>query len=140
MGAFLDRGGVVQAVDQCRQAERVGEQDAFLPRRRTDLADRGHEFDALDPFRRRQVDVAGEGMQVFHGGSHHLAHPRIRCRCHLFEHGIRNRFRRQLPHLHLPLANGYVRFRQPIVSGIHLTGKLQNRVYFYYEEGDASEH
>ena len=39
MGAFLDRGGVVQAVDQRRQTKRVGEQNAFLPRRRADLAD-----------------------------------------------------------------------------------------------------
>src|SRR5438045_3863715 len=55
----------------------------------------------LDPFRRGQVHLSGEGMQVLHRGCHHFPHPRVRCRRHLIKHRVCNRFRRQLPHAFL---------------------------------------
>ena len=94
MGGFLQRSGVVQAVDQRREAERIGQQDEFLPLRRTHLAGGGHEFDALDPFRRRQIDLAGEGMEVLDRRRHDRLQARVRRRRHLVEHGVRDRFRR----------------------------------------------
>ena len=102
MGGVLQSGGVVQAVDQRREAERVGQQDEFLPFRRAHLAGGGHEFDALDPFRRRQIDLAGEGMEVLDRRRHDRLQARVRRRRHLVEHGVRDRFRRQLTHASLP--------------------------------------
>ena len=98
MRSLFHGGFVVQAVDQRRETERIRQQNEFLPRRRADLADRGHEGDALDPFRRREIDVPGEGMQVFHRRRHDLLQAGIGRRSHLVEYGLRDVFRRQLLH------------------------------------------
>jgi len=92
----------MQAVDERGQSQRIGQQDEFLPLWRTHLARRGHEFDALDPFRRGQIDLAGEGMEVLHRRCHDHLQARIGRRRHLVEHGVRDRFRRQLTHASLP--------------------------------------
>ena len=118
MGAFFHGREIVQAVDQRRQAKGIRKQDGkFLPLRRTHFAHRGHECDALDPFRRRQVHLPGEGMQVPHRGCHHLPHPRVRCGRHLVKHRVCNRVRRQPLHSSLPFDLTAVTVPQPTAPG-----------------------
>ena len=79
---------VVHRVDQRADAQHVGQQDELLAERRAGLADRGEELDAGQPLRRRQVHLAGEGVQVAHRGVHDLLQARIRRVRHLRERGF----------------------------------------------------
>ena len=103
-GRLLHLGLVVHDVDQRREAHRIRQQDEFLARRRARLAHLGHELDALDPFRRRQVHLAREGVQVAHGRFHDLLHARVRRGRHLLEHGIGDRLRCVFAHRRSPLS------------------------------------
>ena len=46
---------IVQSIDECGDAENVGEEDEFLPDGRTGLTDAGEELDRCHPFVGRQA-------------------------------------------------------------------------------------
>ncbi len=80
MRGLFHGGLVVHHVDESGQAQCVGEQDEFLPRRRAHLAHAREEIDGGKPFARRQLHLAREGVQMPDGRlHHHLEAGIIRC-------------------------------------------------------------
>ena len=102
-GRLLNLGLVMHDVDQRGEAHRVRKQNELLPGRRAGLADLGHELDALDPFGRREIDLARKGVQVPHGRFHDLLHAWVRRGRHLLDHGVGDGQRCVCAHRRSPL-------------------------------------
>src|SRR5262249_46300873 len=62
-----------------RHAERVGEQDEFLPTVAAQVARVGEELDGSEPLRLGELDVLHKGVQMLHERTQDLAQPRIGC-------------------------------------------------------------
>jgi hypothetical protein len=84
-GAF--RFAVADQIDHHRNAERIREQDEFLPLVAAHLAGFGEDFDRLKPFGLGQLDLLDEGVQVFDEPQHDLAQTRIGRRREARQHG-----------------------------------------------------
>jgi hypothetical protein len=61
-----------------RDAERVREQDEFLPLVAAHPAGLGQDLDGLEPLRLGQLDLPGEGVQMLDETEHDLPQPRVR--------------------------------------------------------------
>jgi hypothetical protein len=79
-------------LDQHRQPEDVGQQDELLPLVVGLLPHPGQEVDRLLPLRDRQLNVAGERVQVPHQRDQDLAEPRLRVGPQRLDDGVSRGF------------------------------------------------
>jgi hypothetical protein len=68
---------LVELHHQHRDAQRVRQQDAFLPLVVAGLPDLGQELDRGHPFLRRQVELAHQRVGVTHDAGHDLLEARV---------------------------------------------------------------
>ncbi len=82
VGAF-----VMQGIDQAAQAQRIGKENKFLTDRRAGLPHVGKKRDSIQPFLRRQIHLAREGVQVPDQRIHNFFQARIAGSGHLLQRG-----------------------------------------------------